>query len=83
MGLATILRAFCCGIAAFMMNLKYADVPGSHVNHASRLQGQDSTMEDLDRDLVNVTIVRFTAQSVERFTIRKKFKHVRKTINYI
>ena len=35
MGLATILRAFCCGIAAFMTNPKYADVPGSHMNQAS------------------------------------------------
>ena len=48
LGLATILRAFCCGIAAFMTNPKYADVPGSHMNNASRLQWQDSTMEDIE-----------------------------------
>ena len=27
LGLATILRAFCCGIAALITNPKYADVP--------------------------------------------------------
>ena len=34
---------------------------------------------EYDRDLVNVTIVRFTAQSVERFKIHKKYKNV--TVN--
>ena len=47
MGLATILRAFCCGIAAFMTNPKYTDVPGSHVNPTGRLQQQDSTANDI------------------------------------
>ena len=27
LGLATILRAFCCGITAFIINPKYADMP--------------------------------------------------------
>ena len=34
LGLATILRAFCCGIAAFILNPKYDDVP---VNQVQRL----------------------------------------------
>ena len=38
MGLGTILRAFCCGIAAFVTNPKYTDVPGRHVNPTGRLQ---------------------------------------------
>ena len=48
MGLGTILRAFCCGIAAFMTNPKYTDVPGHHVNPTGRLQWQDSTANDIE-----------------------------------
>ena len=35
LGLATILRAFCCGITAFITNPKYADMPGGHGNLAN------------------------------------------------
>ena len=47
-GLATILHAFCCGIAAFVKNPKYTDVPGSHVNPTGRLQWQDSTADVIE-----------------------------------
>ena len=42
LGLATILQAFCCGIMAFIINPKYADVP---VNQVQRLPRQDSTRD--------------------------------------
>ena len=45
LGLATILRAFCCGIAAFITNHKYADVPVGQGNHVHRLPRQDSTLD--------------------------------------
>ena len=40
LGLATILRAFCCGIAAFILNPKYDDVPVNQVQRLPR-QGYD------------------------------------------
>ena len=42
LGLATILRAFCCGIAAFILNPKYDDVP---VNQVQRLPRQGSARD--------------------------------------
>ena len=42
LGLATILRAFCCGIAAFILNPKYDDMP---VNQVQRLPRQDSARD--------------------------------------
>ena len=48
MGLSTILCAFCYGIVAFMTNPKYAHVPGNHVGPTGRLQGQDSTADDIE-----------------------------------
>ena len=47
-GLGTILRAFCCGITAFVTKTKYSDVPGRHVNPTGRLQQQDSTIDDIE-----------------------------------
>ena len=48
MGLGTILHAFCCGIAAFMTNPKYAHMPGNHFGPTGRLQGPDSTADDIE-----------------------------------
>ena len=48
MGLGIILHAFCCGIAAFVINPKYRDVPGNHMNPIGRLQWQDSTADDIE-----------------------------------
>ena len=48
MGLGTILCAFCCGIAAFVTSPKYAHVPGNHVGPTEILQGQDSTVDDIE-----------------------------------
>ena len=45
LGLATILRAFCCGIAAFITNPKYADVLVGQGNQVNRLPRQDSTLD--------------------------------------
>ena len=42
LGLATILRAFCCGIAAFILKPKYDDVL---VNQAQRLPRQGSARD--------------------------------------
>ena len=42
LGIATILRAFCCGIAAFILNPKYDNVP---VNQVQRLPRRDSARD--------------------------------------
>ena len=42
LSLARILQAFCCGIAAFIINPKYANVP---VNQVQRLPRQDSARD--------------------------------------
>ena len=48
MGLGTILQAFCCGIVALMTNPKYSPMPGNHVGPAGRLQGQETTVDDIE-----------------------------------
>ena len=45
LGLATILRAFCCGIAAFITHPKYADVPVGQGNQVHRLPRHDSILD--------------------------------------
>ena len=48
LGLATILRAFCCGIAAFITNPKYADVPVGQGNQVHRLPRQEDSTLDIE-----------------------------------
>ena len=47
LGLATILRAFCCGIAAFLLKSKYDKVLVTHAQRPSRL-GSAKDMEAAD-----------------------------------
>ena len=44
LGLATILRAFCCGIAAFILKPKYDNVLVTHAQRPSR-QGSPKDIE--------------------------------------
>ena len=48
MGLGTILQAFCCRITAFVKNPKYSHMPGNHVGPEERLQGQETTADDIE-----------------------------------
>ena len=48
MGLGTILRAFCCGIVAFVTNPKYSHMPGNHVGPVGRLQGQETPADNIE-----------------------------------
>ena len=47
-GIGTILRAFCCGIAAFMTSPKYSQVPGTQGDPVGRLQGQGAVEVDVE-----------------------------------
>ena len=44
LGLVTILRAFCCGIAAFILKSKYDNVLVTHAQRPSR-QGSTKDVE--------------------------------------
>ena len=46
-GIGTILRAFFCGIAAFMTSTKYSQAPGSQADPVGGLQGQGALDVDI------------------------------------
>ena len=48
LGLATILRAFCYGIAAFSTNPKYAHMPVGQGNQVHRLPRQEDSTLDIE-----------------------------------
>ena len=44
--IGTVLRAFCSGVAAFVTNPKYLQVPGTKESVEGGLQMQDATTND-------------------------------------
>ena len=53
-GLGTILRAFCCGIAAFITNPKYSQVPETR-DDIERLQEQEIAADDIGAIWIKLT----------------------------
>ena len=51
---ATILRAFCCGIATFIINPKYSPVPEVRED-MERLQEQDVDSDDIGPTWIRLT----------------------------
>ena len=50
--IGTVLQAFCCGVAAFVTNPKYLQVPGAKDDVKEGLQRQETTAGDMGADLV-------------------------------
>ena len=48
MGLGTILRAFCCGVAAFIINPKYSHMPGNQGGPVGRFQEQEAIEDNIE-----------------------------------
>ena len=49
-GIGTILRAFCCGVAVFITNPKYSQVPRAKDDVEEGLQRQEATAGDKGAD---------------------------------
>ena len=48
--IGTILRAFCCGVAAFVMNPKYSQFPIAKDDVEEGLERQETTVDDIGAD---------------------------------
>ena len=53
-GLGTILRVFCCGIAAFITNPKYSQVPETR-DEIEGLQEQENVADDIGAIWIKLT----------------------------
>ena len=54
-GMGTILRAVCCGIAVFVTNPKYLQVPGTGDNIEERLLEQEIAAVDIETIWIKLT----------------------------
>ena len=51
-GIGTILLTFCCGVATFVTNPKYSQVPGTKDDVEERLPGQEVIMDNIGAALI-------------------------------
>ena len=52
--IGTVLQAFCCGVAVFITNPKYSQVPRAKENVKGGLQRQEATIDDKGADWIGL-----------------------------